>query len=267
MKQYTIGRVSKILDIPIKTIRFYDQIGLVHPEYIDPNTSYRYYTLDQCVSLNLIRCLSKQLGMPIKTIREYMKNSGDPEALKEYLKKQAVMLDAQLNMLLMRKSFINRKLESMALKEYASIGMPNLRYIGERTLSVKEFRIDSGSDEAIIYLRRCISDTGSVDDREMYILYNLSDRLFVADGARDVLIGMDARGETNYQRFILPAGKYLCILSRYRQGRDNAVRELRQFIEEFGISVTGKMIFFVKITDLSAVVPEEQLVELQILTK
>mgnify|MGYP002769716730 CR=1 FL=1 len=44
MKKYKIGEVSKILDIPVETIRFYEKKGLIHPEK-DKYSSYRYYDI------------------------------------------------------------------------------------------------------------------------------------------------------------------------------------------------------------------------------
>lgn len=38
---YQIGEVSKICNIPIKTLRYYDEIGLLIPRKIDPDSNYR----------------------------------------------------------------------------------------------------------------------------------------------------------------------------------------------------------------------------------
>lgn len=36
MKDYfTIGEVSKLFDIKVATLRYYDEIGLLHPAYIE----------------------------------------------------------------------------------------------------------------------------------------------------------------------------------------------------------------------------------------
>lgn len=40
--RYKIGEISKILDIPIDTLRYFEKIGLIHPE-IDEQNQYRYY--------------------------------------------------------------------------------------------------------------------------------------------------------------------------------------------------------------------------------
>ena len=42
MKEYRIGEVSKMLDVPVETIRFLEQKGLVSPEK-NPESGYRFY--------------------------------------------------------------------------------------------------------------------------------------------------------------------------------------------------------------------------------
>ena len=40
--KYKIGEISKILDVPVETIRFYESKGLIHPQK-DKDSNYRYY--------------------------------------------------------------------------------------------------------------------------------------------------------------------------------------------------------------------------------
>lgn len=44
MQRYRIGEVSKILNIPVETIRFFEQKGVIHPVK-DEWTNYRYYNM------------------------------------------------------------------------------------------------------------------------------------------------------------------------------------------------------------------------------
>ncbi len=41
---YKIGEMSKLCGLPVKTLRYYDQLGLLAPDRIDPFTGYRYYS-------------------------------------------------------------------------------------------------------------------------------------------------------------------------------------------------------------------------------
>lgn len=67
---YNIGEVSKMFDLPIPTLRFYDKEGLLLDLERDPSGIRRFNdkTLE---SLRVIECLKKS-GMKIKDIKEFM---------------------------------------------------------------------------------------------------------------------------------------------------------------------------------------------------
>ncbi|HCQ90349.1 MAG TPA: MerR family transcriptional regulator, partial [Clostridium sp.] len=47
-----IGEFSKIGRVSVKTLRHYDDMGLLKPVKIDDFTSYRYYDVEQLSTLN-----------------------------------------------------------------------------------------------------------------------------------------------------------------------------------------------------------------------
>jgi DNA-binding transcriptional MerR regulator len=51
----------------VKTLHYYDQIGLLKPAKIDRFTGYRYYTIDQLSRLNRILA-SRDLGFTLEHI-------------------------------------------------------------------------------------------------------------------------------------------------------------------------------------------------------
>ena len=46
-RKFSIREVSEICNIPSKTLRYYDEIGLVVPAFRDESNRYRYYGKDQ----------------------------------------------------------------------------------------------------------------------------------------------------------------------------------------------------------------------------
>ena len=48
-------KYPKIKGITIRALRFYDRIGLLKPSYIDPESRYRYYHINQFVYLDIIK--------------------------------------------------------------------------------------------------------------------------------------------------------------------------------------------------------------------
>lgn len=53
----SIGEFSKICKVSTKTLRYYDEIGLIHPEDINPENGYRYYSIRQLRKMLLINRL------------------------------------------------------------------------------------------------------------------------------------------------------------------------------------------------------------------
>ena len=50
-----IGKMAKANNVSIATLRLYDEMGLIKPLYIDPETNYRYYDINQTSRLDIIR--------------------------------------------------------------------------------------------------------------------------------------------------------------------------------------------------------------------
>ncbi len=73
-KLYTIGDISDICGVPIKTLRYYDEIKLLVPEKRDSETNYRYYTEDQMLILHNIRKL-KNYGFSLEEVHTLVYDS------------------------------------------------------------------------------------------------------------------------------------------------------------------------------------------------
>lgn len=64
---YKIGEVAAMFDISTKTLRIYDQIGLLKPSSIHGESGYRYYSSNQISRLEVILNL-KRVGFSLKEI-------------------------------------------------------------------------------------------------------------------------------------------------------------------------------------------------------
>ena len=73
-KKYSIGEVSAICNVPIKTLRYYDEIELIVPKYRKKESNYRYYEKDQMILVSTVKKL-RLLGFSLKEIREFCKDS------------------------------------------------------------------------------------------------------------------------------------------------------------------------------------------------
>lgn len=66
-----IGDFSRLSQVPISTLRYYDEVGLLRPAAIDEASGYRFYTLEQLPLLNRILAL-KWLGLSLDQIAQLL---------------------------------------------------------------------------------------------------------------------------------------------------------------------------------------------------
>jgi effector-binding domain-containing protein len=86
---FKIGDFSKLSQVPVKTLRYYDELGLLKPAEVDRWTSYRYYSADQLPRLNRILAL-KGLGLSLAQIARLLDGDLPPAQIRGMLRlKQA----------------------------------------------------------------------------------------------------------------------------------------------------------------------------------
>ena len=64
---FRIGDFARLSQVSVKTLRFYDEVGLLKPTFVDGATGYRYYSADLLPRLNRILAL-KDLGFSLEQI-------------------------------------------------------------------------------------------------------------------------------------------------------------------------------------------------------
>lgn len=85
----SIGELAKLRDINVQSLRYYEKLGILIPAYINPDTGYRYYSLEQIMILDtIILCID--LGIPLKDLKNYV--NADEELEFEHLLKDGKKL-------------------------------------------------------------------------------------------------------------------------------------------------------------------------------
>jgi DNA-binding transcriptional MerR regulator len=81
---FRIGEFSRISGVPAKTLRFYDEIGLLKPAKVDRFTGYRYYSADQLGILTRLLAF-KNLGFSLDQVRDLAGEGLTPDDLRSAL--------------------------------------------------------------------------------------------------------------------------------------------------------------------------------------
>ncbi len=110
---FRIGEFSKMSKTTIKTIRYYDEIGLLEPETTDRFTGYRMYTTNQLLRLHKIQSL-RQVGLTIEEVRNILSGNDVENILRQ--RKAELIADLTENSEKLRR--INFILQEQKEKEF-----------------------------------------------------------------------------------------------------------------------------------------------------
>jgi DNA-binding transcriptional MerR regulator len=110
---FGIGEFARLGDVSVRTLRHYDEIGLLKPAKVDPATGYRGYSPDQLGQLNRIIAL-KELGLSLTQARRLL---------------DGITLDELRGMLMLRRAQLEHELEE---RRNQLLGVEaRLRYIAQ----------------------------------------------------------------------------------------------------------------------------------------
>ena len=77
-----IGEFSRLMQVTVKTLRHYEQKGLLIPEEVDQWTGYRYYGIVQMQKLNSIRQLQR-FGFSLEEIKDLFEDESHVPSIEQ----------------------------------------------------------------------------------------------------------------------------------------------------------------------------------------
>jgi len=106
----SIGEMAKYTGVGIQALRYYERKNILKPAYIDPDTGYRYYALEQATSIDIITtCV--ELDIPLKELVTLF-NTEDSALLHEFFERNKRVAEKKLiainTMLILADKAINR---------------------------------------------------------------------------------------------------------------------------------------------------------------
>lgn len=211
LKKYlSIGEVAKLKGVGIKSLRYYDKLGILSPAYINPDTGYRYYLPNQLILVDLISfCI--RLGIPLKDFSQYIQNNQkiDMETFLEYSR-----LLTQKKMQELTKNI--RELEHIAEHLYATqqIKLYDQEYTQE--IDTRYFYVKPLQPEN--YTLGCFTKSITslyqyARDKELNILHNHGILDYVKDGniKSYAFLEVEKSEEDSSNILEIPNGIYNCL--------------------------------------------------------
>ncbi|KPI52110.1 MerR family transcriptional regulator [Clostridioides difficile] len=227
---FSIGEVSKLFGLSIKTLRYYDKIGILKPAYVNQENKYRYYSREQFMSIDVIK-YCKIMGMTLEDIKKLIDSDGSIKSMLNTINEQKKMIENKIKELSDVKKCLN-DIESNVneLLEYG-LNQVFVKYNKERKVSV--YKCDSKDEvEFEMYLRRVILHVQEkYNDVYPIISGSISYEKVIKEG--DTLLYdniVDFTRRDNYENeYILPEGEYLTIL--YDDNWNNAYDYYQKIID------------------------------------
>ena len=105
-----IGEFSRLMQVTVKTLRHYEQKGLLIPDEVDEWTGYRYYNISQMLKLNSIRQL-QQLGFTLDEIKNLFDDESHIPSV-EQLTEKIEETERQLKLLITRRNQLLELIDS-----------------------------------------------------------------------------------------------------------------------------------------------------------
>lgn len=238
-KLFSIGEVAQIKGITIKTLRYYQQMGILIPEHIDSNTGYRYYSLDQFLYIDIIKAC-RTLGTSIKELQKIFKDNNTDNLIKflalkrteteqkmEKMKEVIDTIDCLNNSVIFAKKVLQH-------------GHISVQYFKKRYIVIAPCKEVGDLKEILYYsdLDKMIQEKNIKTTMESGIVYTVN-----AEGClqpnyvfRGLIENTDIQKQKNID--FLPEGKYLTLAYR-KENEDESIARLKNYINENNLKINN----------------------------
>lgn len=250
---FKIGEFSKIAQVSGRQLRHYDQLGLLKPAHIDPESGYRYYTAKQLPRLNRILAL-KELGLTLEQIARYLNEEVSVDELRGMLELKRSQIEQTLQEEITRLRYIESRIEQIELDGHIGDCDVVIKHIpAQKILSVREIcpQLVDGR-QLVLEMQRVIpaqvgqhalghmlgiiySDTFEREDIDLEIGY-----LLVDTPSREQVLLPDGRYMTIHE---LPEVETMLTVTRLGipENGHGAYSSLGIWAEEHGYRFSGEM--------------------------
>lgn len=235
-KLFSIGEISKIKNITIKTLRYYHKVGILIPKHIDESTGYRYYSVDQFIHIDIIR-VCRDLGTSIIELQKIFKES-DTDKLMEFLKIKRIEAEETIK----KMNTIINNIDSMSSEvEYSKKALNDMEvreeFINSRYIATVPCSEIGDNKELIYYsnLEKIIEDKNLKTCVEGGIMYNLNSNKDLSDLYVFKVIDIKDGNENEYIS-VLKEGMYLIVNYR-KDNEDEQAEKLHNYIKENNLKV------------------------------
>ena len=226
-QKYQIGDFSRISGISVKTLRYYQEYGILNPSFVDETTGYRYYDETVLEKARIIHSL-KDLDFSLNEIKEIIRNCEDDSEIVPYLTRKTKEIGEKISKYhQMQKKLDNiLKLESQMnkVKQDTTINIINIP-----DLLVATIRFQGKYAEVGTAFGKLFKNCGRVYAGSNFSLYHQAEFHEIADIEAGITLKKEIKKEGITCKN-LPGGK---ALSTIHQGPYTTIGESYKRILDF----------------------------------
>lgn len=234
---FSIGETAKLNGVTIKALRFYDDAGLLQPQWTNPETGYRYYSIDQFFTIEMIT-YCKNLGVPIKSMKRLFDKNDSGLFLKFF---QAQLEEASRQILCLNKAIIKMKKLEGKISSAMDIQQKGDVYFNdfpERTVLTRKCTTPHDNENTHLAFLDIYKE---IMRHNLITIYETGSIVSIDPGS----------AELTYQRIFtevslfddsnpvpietLPSGRYLCV-NYYIRHREGQIEKLCSYLERNHLS-------------------------------
>lgn len=258
MKDYlTIGELAKLRNVSTRTLRYYDDIGLLKPDYIDSENGRRYYSITAVARLGLVREL-KQLDMSLEEIMDFV-NIIDPEKSYELLLTKEKELRARIKELeALKKTVSKRKrslrasFDSQSNSRFIRKKFPDRYFLClDKTPIKTEEEVWKGSSEIEKRLLQKRPEALQIFATSAYTGLVPRNRLFDEEIPAILMFQLDEPLSQCKDSIVkVPAGEFLCFLVNTEfWDNEESIHALVQYALANEYQITGDLLYVIQVDD------------------
>ncbi|NMM62533.1 MerR family transcriptional regulator [Clostridium sp. P21] len=267
MKNFSIGEMSKLNNISIQTLRYYDKIGLLKPKLINKTSKYRYYSIEEFLKVDMIKYY-KNVGLSLEEIKNLISSNTSIEEKLQIINIQQEALENKLkDMNLMKNNLDILKNKVSSIIE-CKINKIFIKYNEEREYISYDYISNTNAELEINY-RKVILD---IEKYVGMLGYELSS-IVSYDKTKEKMVYKNIMINTsenilkhNGQVIVLPKGEYITV---YFEGgcfaNKNYYKKVTEYINKNNIKVNGHFHEIYIIPQVNEDGKENTLMQLEIL--
>ncbi len=267
---FSVGEISKLTNVPIQTLRYYDKMGLLKPAYINKQNNYRYYSLNQFIKIDLLK-QCKLIGLSLKEIEELIKNEISVDSMLKIIDQQRKVLDEKIKELEVVKSYINFLDDKLRETKEVEENKIFVKYNDKRVVKKYECILNDEKDIEL-NLRKILlkSEKDNWMLHSQLVFQSSLDKLRKEDRVVYTAIMLYKHENINKgtENIILPKGNYLTMY--YDDGYKNNLRYYKMmldYIDKNDIETVGDFNEFSILSRVNNKEDEKSIVQLEIQIK